>query len=186
MRCRSEASVVCCRLCGFTRVCALWPQTYAHCSHVLVSVYYIELCIGFASTAVYYSASMCSLDGGGCIGRGPATAKPSLPVLDGISPSWQRLLSHSEARARNRMATLWCELLLWSWLLHVACAVKWLQYEARGLHLATGEIDTARPWPRIYACCYRALTCMKSALLFPVLLHFVRNNNCAHQSVSSW
>lgn len=65
MRCRSEASVVCCRLCGFTRVCALWPQTYAHCSHVLVSVYYIELCIGFASTAVYYSASMCSLDGGG-------------------------------------------------------------------------------------------------------------------------
>lgn len=76
MRCRSEASVVCCRLCGFTRVCALWPQTYAHCSHVLVSVYYIELCIGFASTAVYYSASMCSLDGGG--------------VLDAVQPQRSR------------------------------------------------------------------------------------------------
>lgn len=89
---------------------------------------------------------MCSLhERGGYIGRGPTPAKPSLPVLDGISPSWQQLLSHSEARARNRMSTLLCELLLWSWLLHVACAVKWLQYEARGLRLATGEIDTSGP-----------------------------------------
>lgn len=40
-------------------------------------------------------------------GNAPSAFQPPhLPVLDGVSPSWQRTLADSEAKARKRIAAL--------------------------------------------------------------------------------